>query len=627
MCGIVAYLAFNGPPVDRSLLREMNETQALRGPDYRAEVIVNNGLIGLGHTRLSIIDLSELGHQPMATSDQLHWIVFNGEIYNFLSLRKELIDSGDRFASRSDTEVVLKALRRWGTDALEKIEGIFAFVYVDLKKGYSLAARDRVGVKPLAYYLSGSMICFASTISPLKMVPDFTGEIDPIARFEMLISKYVSAPRTIYRQIKKLEPGTWMKISFSGNISKGRFWSVHSCITKSETGNKQKIGLQSAKISLKAAIKEAVRRQLTADVPVGVFLSSGVDSSLVAAMACQEVSGLKTFTVGYNIKAYDESGPAMETARFLGTDHHEMTVTPEEVIAVATSISEAYDEPFGDASAIPTFLISRFARRTVKVVLSGDGGDEQFFGYPRYHRLALLNRVIPTGRLGLDKLISWFDRANPRSIILHALTALLGCAREHNQYTHYLLDNYSRLSELAGAGKESTLWDTGLAEKNSKGFDLTDNDLESGMMLADFLNYLPDDCLTKVDRASMANSLEVRVPLLDEHVLNQSFSIPVSMKWHRLNSKYILKSVLSDYLPSKFINRPKKGFGIPLDRWMFNEMKDYTMGLLTRTNILKADLNPDGVQKIMDHHQSGRYDHQYFLWPLCCYLSWYLKQS
>lgn len=628
MCGIIAYRAFGGTRIDQHLLRQMNQTQFLRGPDHAKEVVMDNGKTGLAHTRLSIIDLSARANQPMSTHDSKHWIVFNGEIYNFKEIRKTLVDVGHRFQSNSDTEVILMAMKHWGTDALTRIEGIFSFVYVDMEDGYLLAARDRIGVKPLAYFKTEKCICFASTISPLKLLPDFSGRIDPVARFEMLTSKYIVSPRSIYKDIRKVEPGSWIKVCFSGRISAGKFWTMGSYLpTGKSAGEAEHPDFENNWIDgLKSAIKQSIKRQLTADVPVGVFLSGGVDSSLVAAIACEQYKDrIKSFTIGYDVKAYDESADAKETARLLGTDHHEFLVTPEQVISAATSIATVYDEPFGDASAIPSFLISRLARKSVKVVLSGDGGDEQFFGYPRYHRLAFLHRLLRLRPEWLKKLISRMNQNFPRSVLSHAITATLAYPDESLLYTHYMLDNFSHLTQLAGGGSADMLWQSGHYLKNAMGHELGD-DFKHGMMYADLLNYLPDDCLTKVDRASMANSLEVRVPLLDEHVLKASLAIPVRMKWKRGQGKYIAKRILGHYLPKRCQNRPKKGFGVPLNQWLFNEMKEFTMDVLTKKNIEKTDLDPDGIRKIIAHHQSGRYDHQYFIWPLCCYISWYLSK-
>lgn len=629
MCGIIAYRAFDGRPIDKNLLKQMNRTQFLRGPDHSDAVVFDNGKIGLAHTRLSIIDLSERANQPMSTPDKKHWIVFNGEVYNFKEVRKALVGIGHRFQSNSDTEVILIAIKQWGIDALKRIEGIFSFVYVDMVEGYFLAARDRVGVKPLSYFKTDNSICFASTLSPLKLLPDFSSQIDPVARFEMLTSKYIVTPRSIYKKIRKVEPGTWMRVSFFGNISVGQYWSLESYLSSAEKYRDTEYAEnENSQIeSLKSALRKSINRQLIADVPVGVFLSGGVDSALIAAIACEQ-SGerIKSFTVGYDVKEYDESEDARETAKILGTDHHELIVTPEQVIDTATSITSVYDEPFGDASAIPSFLISRFAAKSVKVVLSGDGGDEQFFGYTRYHRLAFLYRLLRLRPEWFKKIITLMDQNHPRSIISHSITATLAYPDETLLYTHYMLENFSQLTQLAGGGSANMLWLSGHYLKNLSGYTL-DDDFKKGMMYADMLNYLPDDCLTKVDRASMANSLEVRVPLLDENVLKASLNLPISMKWKSGQGKYIAKMILGDYLPKEFLHRPKKGFGIPLNKWLFNEMKDYTMDLLTKKNLEKSDLNPIGVEKIIAHHQSGRYDHQYFIWPLCCYVAWYLSNA
>lgn len=632
MCGFIAYRSFGNAQIHLPLLKQMNRLQNNRGPDASMEFICDDGKTGLAHTRLSIIDLSQRAHQPMQTGDGKHLIVYNGEMYNFKEIRALLEKQGECFKTTSDTEVVLKSLRRWGRQALQRFEGIFAFAYINMQEGYVLAARDRIGVKPMSFLLTRDFICFSSTISPLTLLPGFTRDIDPVARFEMLISKYVSAPRSIFKGIQKVEPGAWMQLSFSGNITRGKFWEINynnpaNCYKAEEQegdGNKHVD-------SLKSAIEKSVKRQLVSDVPVGVFLSGGIDSAIVAAVAQKYSPGIKSFTVGYSVSKYDESEDAKETSEFIGTDHHLLNVSSKDVISAAESISRIYDEPFGDASAIPTYLVSRFARQSVKVALSGDGGDEQFFGYSRYHRIAAWKSLFKVRPVFLKKILKTLaDRRQPSSVLMHALTAMLGFPDEEKLYAHYMFDNFSKLAELSGAGKQAMLWDTTLAERHLLGYRLAANSQEKlikSMMNADLLNYLPDDCLTKVDRASMASSLEVRVPLLDENVLGKSLNLPVSLLWKNRQGKHLLKQVLKEYLPASVMSRPKKGFGVPLDKWLFNEMKDYTLELLSKKNLLKAGLDPAGVQSIIAHHCSGRYDHQYFLWPLCCYVSWYLENG
>ena len=634
MCGILANISFNGCLLDDHRLAQMNKCHHARGPDAAHHILLQQGRIGLAHSRLSIIDLSNQADQPMSTPDGLHWIVFNGEIYNFQDLKKRMEGLGEAFRTRSDTEVLLKALRLWGKDALELIEGIFAFVYVDLKSGYLLSARDRIGVKPLCYFSSPDRICFSSTILPLKQLPEFRDDIDPKARFEMLTAKYIVSPRTIFKQVRKLDPGTWMRVEFSGCMTRGKFWSPEQYFTP--FADHQPAGESVRNRSsdswwlaqLKTAAYKAIKRQLVADVPVGAFLSGGTDSSLVTCLARETGIPIKTFTVGFLVDQYDESKAARWIAKKLGTEHHEIKVTPKQVISTSKIISTIFDEPFGDASAIPTYLISRFAAEYVKVVLSGDGGDEQFFGYNRFQHLGRLYPLLRHRPHWIQRLIKTLSQKASDNPVMRNLSILLAFPDEASLYTNFVLNRYAHFAEKAGGGFADELWLSGLAEKNISGYRIAQKDTKpfiAGMMVADLLNYLPDDCLTKVDRTSMACSLEVRVPLLDENILRTSLAMPVHLKWRQGQGKYILKLLLSQYLPQEIVQRPKMGFGVPLGKWLFNEMKDFTLETLSKPNLLKADLDPEGVQKIVVQHRKGYYDHQYTLWPICCYVTWHLN--
>jgi len=621
MCGIVSFLGFNNKKtINKILLKKMNECHTARGPDFGGETLLNKDRFGLAHRRLSIIDLDPRSNQPFATQDKKHWIVYNGEIYNFLELKKELIGKGVVFRTTSDTEVLLWMLVKYQEEALQKIEGMFAFVYLNIADNYAIAARDRLGIKPLSFMKKKDYIAFSSTITPLTFLPDFAGEIDELARFEMLTSKYVPAPASIYKEIRKILPGELLKIDLdNGNLKKIQYWTPASYL------NNYKFSENDLLDKLDDTITRSVKRQMIADVPIGTFLSGGVDSSLVTAVM-QKVSQNKinSFCVGFNVKKYDESVWAAKIAEHLGTKHKTFFVTPENIIDTLKTITNIYDEPFGDSSSIPSYLLSRYVVKKVKVILSGDGGDEQFFGYTRYSNIKKyysLSRFFP--KIFRKLLYSLTDK-NPRSFLCHAVSALGAYKDKSSLYTHYNLENFSALSELSGAGDRKKLFKSNLYNKNIMGYDYAGKDIFKGMMLGDILLYLPDDCLTKVDRASMAHSLEVRVPLLDENVLRLSLNIPLKYKIKNGEKKYILKKLLTRYIPEQLVYRPKMGFGVPLDRWLFNELNDFTSDLLSKNNILKAGLDPEGINKIIDHHKSGKYDHQYFLWPLCAYISWYL---
>ena len=626
MCGLIGYIGFNDKLlIDEKLLQKMNNLHFSRGPDFGNEIVLKKKCIGLAHRRLSIIDLDVRSHQPFYTLDEKHWIVFNGEIYNFFELKKELIGKGFTFRTTSDTEVLLYALIAYKENALEKIEGMFAFLYINLKDNYAIAARDKLGIKPLCYMKKKDYICFASTLTPLTMLPEFTGEIDSLSKFEMLTSKYVVAPKSIYKEIRKVLPGEYLKIDYkSGKVTQKSFWNPLSYINSNKVYDNEKELIKRIDFSL----NEAVKRQMISDVPIGVFLSGGTDSSLLAAIMQKNSNyKIRTYSIGFREKKYDESGYAEGVAGYLKTDHSTFFVTPHEIIDNLKEITNVYDEPFGDASALPTYILSRYVRRDVKVALSGDGGDEQFFGYNRYSRIHLLYPLICLLPNFIRKTIYSLSNKIPRSVINHALSALFSYNKIEGLYPHYFAENFSTLTDLIGGGDRNLLFVSDFYKRNVLGYNYAKKNIFNGMMIGDILVYLHDDCLTKVDRASMAHSLEVRVPLLDEKVLELSFNIPLKYKLKNGMKKYILKKLLMNYIPSELVKRPKKGFGVPLDRWLFNEMNDFTMELLSKTNLIRADLDPAGVSKIIDHHKSGMYDHQYFLWSLCAYMNWFINKK
>ena len=619
MCGIIACLAHGGPAPGRELLARMNALHARRGPDSRAVVECDGGRLGLAHTRLAVIDLSREADQPMTDEGGRRWLVFNGEIYNHRELRARLEALGERFRTRSDTEVLLRALMRWGQDALERLEGMFAFVYADLDAGWLLAARDRMGIKPLYWTSRDGLTCFSSTLAPLTLLPGFPGRVDPVARFEMLVSKYVCAPRSIYEGVAKLEPGALVRVDFSGAVSRRRWWTQRSWTGPGPDSGAPR---RDWRAELEAALDQAVERQLVADVPVGVFLSGGVDSSLVAALAARRAPGVRTFSIGFREARWDESAHARAVARHLGTRHSEYILAPRDVERTFQALVRAFDEPFGDASALALHVLCREARRDVTVALSGDGGDEQFFGYARYRQLAGIQPLVRLAPAWLRRLALALAGGAPRSRLGHALAAGLGFPAPRDQYTHFVLENFALLAELCGAGPREALWATGLAEANRRGMDLAGGRLGPGMMLADQMHYLPDDCLTKTDRVSMDNSLEVRVPLLDEAVLRTSLPMPLALKFSRGRTKAVLRDILAAHLPPGLAERPKMGFGVPLDTWLFDGLEGLRGRLLSRGALEGAGLDPDGVARVLAAHRAGRVDHQYFLWPVLCYVAW-----
>lgn len=628
MCGILFFHAPDGRAPQGGELDAMNALHSLRGPDASGQQVLADGRLALAHTRLSVIDLSEAANQPMSCHGGRQWIVFNGEIYNHPELRTRLESRGEALRTRCDTEVLLRLLAVEGPDALELVEGMFAFVHVDLEAGSILAARDRVGIKPLYACTVGGVTGYASTLNPLTRLEGFTGRIDPTARFEMLVSKYVAAPRSIYSDIRKIPAGHYevSRIGDSAAPRSKRWWSPKQWMVPGEGLPALDSPASEWERTLETAVDGAVARQLVADVPVGVFLSGGIDSSLVAALAARRVGGVKTFSIGYAESEYDESAHAEAVARHIGSDHHALQVRPAEVMELLTTIGSAYDEPFGDASAVPTYIVSRMARDHVAVALSGDGGDEQFFGYTRHHYMARAYPVIRHIPKFVRAAVRRLSGNAPRSRWRHALGAFLGFPDGQGLYTHHVLENFAAQAELVGAGARELLWRTGLDAVHRDARRMCGGDFLKSLSVTDLCGYMVDDCLVKVDRASMAHSLEVRVPLLDEAVLRASLPMPVALSWQGGQGKALLRRVLYRHVPRRLVDRPKMGFGVPLDKWLFNELREFTMDTLTRENVTAAGLDFKGVRRLMEAHESGMGDFQYFLWPLICYINWYRER-
>jgi asparagine synthase (glutamine-hydrolysing) len=624
MCGIVSWLTPPGaPPADPELLARMNACHRLRGPNHQACLVVDRGVLsgrlGLGHTRLSILDLDARSNQPMFDAQGDHAIVFNGEIYNFRELAADLEALGCRLRTTSDTEVLLLALRRFGEAALERVEGMFAFVYADLRRGTLLAARDRLGVKPLYWARGPHGVAFASTLTPLSLLPGFVPRIDPVARFEMLAAKCVYGARSIYEGVEKVLPGQVVRVEADGACSAQMYWRPRFAQALPDSPATEQ--------ALEQCIAGAVRRQMVADVPVGVFLSGGVDSSLVAAMARREAGGLDSFSIGFEDPRYDESPHAEAVARHLGTRHHCLRVGPKEFQEALQDIWQAYDEPFGDASAVPTFLVSRLARRTVTVTLSGDGGDELFFGYTRYHQLARWRRAARCVPGPLRRVAAALAARRPDTFVGRAVLGLLGFRDDKDAYFHFFHNAYPHVAAWLCGLRVRDL-DAGDMYRLARQAGENAPNLMQGMQLADLTGYMPSDCLTKVDRASMACSLEARVPLLDEGVVRMALSLPPQANWGQGQGKRMLRRILWRHVPRELVERPKQGFGVPLESWLMGDMRAWTLDLLCPEHLRSADLDVQGVERLLRRFEDGRAATlQYVLWPLCAYMCWFLGQT
>jgi asparagine synthase (glutamine-hydrolysing) len=611
MCGICGIVHRPGSEGIESL-EGMTDTMVHRGPDDRGYHYTDSR-VGLGHRRLSIIDLSPAGRQPMSDESGRIHTLSNGEIYNFEELRTLLKERGHRFAGRCDAEIIPHAYEEWGDAFPEKFRGMFAIALWDEERERLLLVRDRLGIKPLYYHHRGGTFLFASELKGLMAYPGFSRDISRKGLYCYLAFGYVPSPLTIFQDTFKLPPGHILVLDGSG-ISVKPFWSPFEAAAGPRLPGDENEILD----RLEADLKESVKYRLISDVPLGAFLSGGIDSSLTVAAMAELASGpVRTFTIGFWEKEYDEAVWARRVAEHLGTEHTELYVTPEDALAVIPLLPDIYDEPFGDASAIPTYLVSKMTREFVTVALSGDGGDELFCGYPRY-RWSYLARPLDLLPRSLRRTLM-----APVGLLPHPkarkVASWLGYRDDAEFYLGVVgIWDDGRLREAAGLDQslEGLDFKRVLEEEAGRPF------LER-LMLTDLVTYLPEDILTKVDRASMAHSLEVRVPILDHHVVETALRIPLSLKFRRGRGKYLLKRLLGRSLPTGLFQRPKMGFSVPLDHWFRKELKplltEYTNG---KRLAREGFFDPEPIQRMVAEHQSGERDHQYILWVLLMFQMW-----
>ncbi len=650
MCGITGFLDVsrrsNGDEM-AAIVAAMADTLRHRGPDDGGVWVDADAGIALGHRRLSIVDLSPEGHQPMHSTSGRYVISFNGEIYNFLELRKELEADSDNPAvgwrGHSDTEVMLAAISRWGVEnAVERFNGMFAFAVWDRLERLLYLVRDRLGKKPLYYGWMGDVLLFGSELKALRTHPAFSPEVDRDALALLLRHNYIPAPYSIYQGISKLPSGTIIRVDGSrpGFAQPPvPYWSVREVAERGMT-NAFVGSLEDATEDLDVLLRDAVRSRMLADVPLGAFLSGGIDSSvIVALMQAQSERPVKTFTIGFWEAAYNEAEDAKAVAQHLGTDHTELYVTPQQALDVIPRLPDLFDEPFSDSSQIPTFLVSEMARRHVTVSLSGDGGDELFFGYPRYFKARnLWGKVEWMGTANRRAIAGTLSAlpARPLDAALRRLPVLSGrylrsnSIGERKRRVSELLANdspeefYSRLfchwkdpasvvlraSDLPTAHTDPSRW------ARLPG-------LDNRMMYLDSVAYLPDDILVKVDRASMGVSLETRAPLLDHRVVEFVWRLPISMKVQGTDGKRILRRVLDRYVPRELVDRPKKGFSVPIADWLRGPLRDWAEALLDEGRLLdEGFFNPALIRAKWSEHLSGRHNWHYYLWDILMFQAW-----
>lgn len=620
MCGICGIYNLDGRPVDRNLLARMNSTLAHRGPDDEG-YYVDEG-IGLGHRRLSIIDLST-GQQPIFNEDKTKAIVFNGEIYNFAELRNELEKQGHRFETKTDTEVILHGYEQWGTDCVSHLRGMFAFTIWDKRKKSLFLARDRLGKKPLYYFVDGKRLLFASELKAILEDETVPREINLEGLSDYLSFGYVPAPKTIFKGISKLLPGH-IFLHEKDQVSIKKYWDL-------QFRPKQDVSIDQYCDAILEALKESVKMRLVSDVPLGAFLSGGIDSSaIVALMASLKKEPVITNSIGFTEKEFDELGYAKETAEYFKTDHREYTVSPE-AVEIVKKLSWHFDEPFADSSSIPTYYVSKMTRQSVTVALSGDGGDENFGGYRRYYFDRLENEIRnfipqPIRSYLIGNIARLYPKADWLPQVFRAKTLLTNISKDPvNGY-------FNSMSLFLPPMKEKLL--SGDFKADLKGYDSAGvfrdyyknadtDDALSRTQYIDFKTYLVDDILTKVDRASMANSLEVRVPLLDHKFVELVAQIPSNLKLNGRTSKYVFKKAISGLLPNDIMNRQKMGFVIPVGRWLRKEIrKTAEETLFNQQSEAKSLFNEKYVKWLWDQHLSGLRDFTQPLWTLLMFQLW-----
>ena len=614
MCGICGKINFDSKPPDEQALRKMAAVLSHRGPDDGGFYIKNN--VGLGHRRLKIIDLSDAAHQPMANEDGSIWIVCNGEIYNFQDLREALEEKGHIFRSKSDTEVIIHLYEEKGVDCAKELRGMFAFAIFDENKKRLFLARDRIGKKPLYYAVNNEALIFASEIKSILQDPSISRGINLNSLDLYLTYQCVPTPRTIFSGIEKLPPAHTLVLE-DGKIQIQRYWQI-------SYQNRHKLKEEEYCQRILDIFSEACKIRMTSDVPLGAFLSGGIDSSAVVAMMSKFSSKpVKTFSIGFKEESFNELEYARKVAKLFHTEHHEYMVKPD-ALEVLPKLIWHFDEPFADSSAIPTYYISKITRQEVTVALNGDGGDESFAGYERYPavKIADIYGFLPGFiRSSIAYLSQGLPESTQKKDFLKRFKRFVkaGCLSREKRYAYWMsaFDSEQKRS-LYSQDFKNRLGKIDSGEYITDAYrQLDTGDFIAKTLFVDVSTYLPNDLLVKADIASMANSLEARSPFLDHKLMEFAASLPSDLKLKGLTTKYILKKALKGILPQEILQRSKSGFGVPVGNWFRNELKDYARDILLSLKSLKRGyFQEDAVKRLLDEHILGKTDHGQRIWSL-----------
>jgi len=632
MCGISGFIDFKGHS-SKEILKNMTDTLHHRGPDdsgYSLRQYALDTQIGLGHRRLSILDLSTHGHQPMFFEDIE--IVYNGEVYNFDEIKQELLTYNYTFESHSDTEVILKAYHKWGLDAIDKFNGMFAITLYDKKKDKVYIIRDRSGIKPLFWYQKDGLFLYASELKSFHQHPKFQKQINHNALALFLQYQYIPEPHSIFENCFKLQAGHYLEIDLiSQDVSQHQYWDVIDAYNKP----KLDISEEDAINETEKILTSAFEYRMVSDVPVGIFLSGGYDSSVVTALLQKDRSQkLKTFTIGFHEKGYDETPYAREVAAHLGTEHTEYYCTQKDALEIIPKLAEIFDEPFSDDSAIPTTLVSQLARKEVTVALSADGGDELFAGYNKYALSSrYYNFFAKVPKLARTPLSALMGNINPNNIPIAKNS--YNFATKYEKAKNILnADNCTEVMQhvsqhITSHELRSILKsDFTLAKTNfdtASLLNIDNNNLDS-MLAIDYKTYMLDDILTKVDRATMSVSLEGREPLLDYRLIEFVATLPSQYKLKDNNTKHILKEITHRYIPKEMMDRPKMGFGVPLMEWFKDELKEYFLVYFDEERLKREGMfNAQKVVWMRDRYLRGEKVDIEILWSLLIFQMWYEK--